>query len=179
MPPARQLGPRIGSSMPFRLAPLALLILFASAPAFAQFGPSGPPAVGVVKAVREPITESSQFVGRIQAVNRVAIVARVTAFLDKRFFTEGTEVKAGDLLYRLEQPPFQADVEAKQAAVAQANAQLANATIALNRAQALLNTPAGPRSSAATRRWSRGRRPICRPRRSISDTPRSMRRSTG
>ena len=136
--------------MPVRLLPSAALVLLVAClagPAFAQFGPAGPPAVGVVKAVREPITESSEFVGRIQAVNRVAIVARVTAFLDKRFFTEGTEVKQGELLYRLEQAPFQADVAAKQAAVAQANAQLQNATITLTRAQSLLNTPAGQRST--------------------------------
>ncbi len=129
---------------PFLLALAALLV---AAPARAQFGPAGPPAVGVVKAVREPITESDEFVGRIEAPDRVAIVARVTAFLEKRFFTEGTEVKQGDLLYRLEQPPFQADVAAKQAAVGQANAQLQNATITLNRAATLLNTPAGQRST--------------------------------
>ena len=47
---------------------------------------------------------------RIQAVGRVALVARVTAFLDKRQFTEGDEVKKGDLLYMLEQAPFKAQV---------------------------------------------------------------------
>jgi membrane fusion protein (multidrug efflux system) len=126
---------------------LAVLFLTGITPAFAQFGPAGPPAVGVVHATKQPITESSQFIGRIQAVDRVSIVARVTAFLDQRFFTEGTEVKKGDLLYRLEQAPFQADLLAKQAAVAQANATLQNATITLGRAQSLLSTPAGQRST--------------------------------
>jgi membrane fusion protein (multidrug efflux system) len=111
-------------------------------------GPGGPPpAVGVVRAAEKPIIESNSFVGRVQSTDRVALVARVTAFLEDRHFTEGTEVKKGDLLYTLEQPPFQADVQAKQAAVAQADAQLQNATIALNRAQQLLNTPAGQRST--------------------------------
>ena len=110
----------------------------------AQFGP---PAVGVVKAERVPVTESDEFVGRVQAIGRVALVARVTAFLEQRLFNEGSEVKRGDLLYRLEQPPFAADVQAKQAAVAQANALLANATITFGRAQSLLNTPAGQRST--------------------------------
>ncbi len=137
--------------MPSCLPRLVALAMFALALAprasFAQFGPAGPPAVGVVKAVREPITETDQFVGRIEATDRVSLVARVTAFLEQRLFTEGTEVKKGDLLYVLEQPPFQADVAAKTAAVGQANAQLQNATITLNRAQALLNTPAGQRST--------------------------------
>ena len=93
----------------------------------------GPPAVGVVQARRTPIIETNEFIGRISAVSRVALVARVTAFLDQRLFTEGTEVKAGDLLYRLEQAPFEADVMAKQAALGQVNALLENATQTLNR----------------------------------------------
>ena len=95
---------------------------------------------------RRPITETSDFVGRVQATDRVDIVARVTAFIEERLFTEGSEVKQGDLLYRLERPPFEADLHAKQAAVAQYQAMLRNATITLNRAQSLLNTPAGQRS---------------------------------
>ena len=109
--------------------------------------PSGPPAVGVVRATRTPITETDEFIGRIEAINRVALVARVTAFLEKRLFTEGSEVKQGDLLYQLEAGPFQADVQAKQATLGQANALLTNATLTLNRAASLLNTPAGLRSN--------------------------------
>jgi membrane fusion protein (multidrug efflux system) len=113
----------------------------------AQMGPGGPPAVGVVKAVLQPITQTNQFVGRIEATNRVALVARVTAFLQDRLFIEGSEVKQGDLLYRLERGPFEADVQQKVGAVAQLQATLQNAQITLNRAQALLNTPAGQRST--------------------------------
>ncbi|HTW72677.1 MAG TPA: efflux RND transporter periplasmic adaptor subunit [Acetobacteraceae bacterium] len=112
----------------------------------AQF-PGGPPAVGVVRAEMRPITETSEFVGRIQATDRVALVARVTAFLEQRLFTEGAEVNKGDLLYVLEQPPFQADLAAKQATVQQLQANLTNATIAYNRAMALLRTPAGQQST--------------------------------
>ncbi len=95
----------------------------------------------------QAITQSDEFVGRVQATNRVALVARVTGFLTRQLFTEGAEVKPGDLLYQIEKPPFEADVQAKTAAVAQANAQLANASITLGRAQTLLNTPAGQRST--------------------------------
>ena len=109
--------------------------------------PGGPPAVGVVHAAKQAITETSEFVGRIQATDRVALVARVTAFLEQRLFNEGAEVNKGDLLYLLEQPPFQADLAAKQATVQQMQAQLANATIAFNRAASLLKTPAGQQSS--------------------------------
>ncbi len=109
--------------------------------------PGGPPAVGVATVEPASITETSEFVGRIQAMQRVALNARVTAFLEERLFTEGTEVHAGDLLYKLERGPFEADVGNKEAAVADASARLSNATIQLNRAQKLLATPAGQQST--------------------------------
>jgi membrane fusion protein (multidrug efflux system) len=107
----------------------------------------GPPAVGVVRAERMPIIETNEFLGRIQAISRVSLVARVTAFLDQRMFVEGSEVKQGDLLYKLESAPFEADVLAKQAALAQVDALLQYANVSLVRQQQLLNTPAGQRSN--------------------------------
>jgi membrane fusion protein (multidrug efflux system) len=128
-----------------RILPLLVCLLFAL-PSWAQ-APAGPPAVGVVTVEPASVTESSEFVGRVQAVQRVALNARVTAFLEQRLFTEGTEVHAGDLLYKLERGPFEADVSNKEAAVADTSARLANATIQLNRAQKLLSTPAGQQST--------------------------------
>lgn len=130
-----------------RFAILLALVSLAPHPAAAQAGPGGPPAVGVIKVTEQPITETDEFVGRIQATDRVALVARVTGFLEKQLFAEGSEVKPGDLLYQIEKPPFEADVQAKTAAVAQAQAVLVNARITLNRAMQLLNTPAGQRST--------------------------------
>src|SRR6478736_5980975 len=124
-----------------------LLFAWLSAGAAAQPAPGGPPAVGVVRAEQQQITESDEFIGRIQAVNRVALVARVSAFLDKRLFVEGAEVKKGDLLYVLEQPPFQAQVDAAKASIEQFEAQHRNAELTLERAQTLLNTPAGQQSN--------------------------------
>ncbi len=130
-----------------RLAPFTLALLALPGLALAQGGPPGPPAVGTTVVQPQSIFQTDEFVGRIQATNRVALVARVTGFLTRQLFTEGSEVKPGDLLYQIEKPPFEADVQAKTAAVAQANAQLANASITLGRAQTLLSTPAGQRST--------------------------------
>jgi membrane fusion protein (multidrug efflux system) len=113
----------------------------------AQPAPSAPPAVGVVEATKRPITETSEFLGRIEAVNRVNVVARVTAFLEKRLFNEGAEVKRGDELYRLERGPFEADLEAKRAQVAQLQATLENAKLTTERARTLLGGPAGQQST--------------------------------
>jgi membrane fusion protein (multidrug efflux system) len=113
----------------------------------AQGGPAGPPAVGVMAAVKRPITESNEFLGRIEATDRVNVVARVTAFLEKRNFVEGAEVKSGDLLYELERGPFDADLKSKQAQVAQLQATLVNAKLTTDRARTLLGGPAGQQST--------------------------------
>lgn len=122
-------------------------LLCAGAPGFAQDSASPPAAVGVITATPRPMTETDQFLGRIEAVRRVDVVARVTAFLEKRLFIEGAEVKTGDKLYELEKGPFQADLAAKQANVAQLQAQLENAKLTAERARTLLGGPAGMQSS--------------------------------
>src|ERR1700712_3590276 len=75
--------------------------------ASAQQPSKGPPVVGVGEVHSQPVTSTNQYVGRVQAIDSVALVARVTAFLDQRLFTEGADVKKGQLLYVLEQGPFQ------------------------------------------------------------------------
>src|SRR6266403_1355301 len=126
---------------------LALILVLVPLSSRAQPAPGGPPAVGVVRAERQQITETDEFIGRIQSIGRVALVARVSAFLEKRQFVEGAEVKKGDLLYLLEQPPFQAQVENNKANVAQLEAQHRNAQLTLERAQYLLKTVAGQQST--------------------------------
>ena len=123
------------------------ILLSLIVPAAAQMGPGGPPAVGVVTVQKHAITETEEFVGRVEATDKVVLVARVTAFMEKQDFVEGTEVKQGDLLYELERGPFESDLAAKQAQVLQAQALLRNANITLNRAQTLLHTPAGQQST--------------------------------
>jgi membrane fusion protein, multidrug efflux system len=122
---------------------LLLLVTVPSVAAVAQPAPAGPPAVGVVRAERQQITQTDEFIGRIQAIGRVALVARVSAYLEWRMFVEGSEVKKGDLLYLLEQPPFQAQVDADKATVAQLEAQHTYAQKQLARSTYLMKTPAG------------------------------------
>ena len=132
---------------PRRLSALLALALLATAPAWAQMPGAGPPAVGVTPAKRQPITQATEYTGRIMATQRVNLIARVSAFIDEVLFKDGAEVKKGDLLYRLEQGPFRADVQAKDASVSQFKAQLQNAQVTLQRAQSLLKTPAGQQSA--------------------------------
>ena len=120
----------------------AMLLLFAP-PVAAQFGPQGPPAVGVMTAERRPVTETSEFVGRVEATDRVNIRARVTGFLQERLFREGGDVQEGDVLFRLERAPFEAQVEQAEANLAAANATLENARVAHARARDLRQTGTG------------------------------------
>ena len=130
-----------------RLLLAGLVTAGAGGAALGQSAPGGPPAVGIVEATRRPITETSEFLGRIEAINRVNVVARVTAFLEARLFVEGAEIKKGDQLYRLERGPFEADLASKQATVAQLQATLENAKLTTERARTLLGGPAGIQST--------------------------------
>jgi membrane fusion protein (multidrug efflux system) len=133
---------------------LAYLLAFALAlvagPALAQFGPSGPPAVGTIRAERKPVTEATEFTGRIEAQYRVELRARVTGFLQERLFREGQEVKAGDLLFRIERAPFEAQLEQARAVLASAEATATNARVSLQRAQELRTTGAGTQAALDT-----------------------------
>ena len=101
-----------------------------------------PPAVTVTAAALKSVTPSGTFVGRVQAVNTVNLVARVEGFLQKRAFTEGQQVKTGDLLFVIEQDTYQAAVDQAQAQLASAQATERNAAIALQRSQELVKTNA-------------------------------------
>ena len=119
----------------------ATLALGLSAP-IAQAQQPGAATVSVIKAEKRPVTESVRFVGRIQAIERVDIRARVTGYLEDVLFKDGDLVKTGTPLYRIEKGPFEAAVEQAKAAKLRAQALLENATLQLQRADVLLKTSA-------------------------------------
>jgi membrane fusion protein, multidrug efflux system len=100
------------------------------------------PAVMVAAAALKNVTPSGTFVGRVQAVNTVNLVSRVEGFLQKRAFTEGQEVKTGDLLFVIEQDTYRAAVDQAQASLASAQATQRNAALTLQRSQELVKTNA-------------------------------------
>ena len=101
---------------------MALLIL----PSLGGNGASAQqaPAVTVVTVEPRDITPSTSFTGRIEAMDKVDLRARVEGFLEQRLFTEGQDVKAGDLLFVIEKAPYQAEIENVEAAIARAQATL-------------------------------------------------------
>jgi membrane fusion protein (multidrug efflux system) len=103
-----------------RLLSLVLVTLLCGAAA-------PPPAVTVTKVTLQNVAPVHRYIGYVQAIQSVAIMARVSAFIDKVAFTEGSMVKAGQVLYELQKPPFQAALDAAQATLQGAEATLRNA----------------------------------------------------
>lgn len=99
--------------------------------------------VGTVYAEKQPIAQLRDFVGRVEATDRVEIRARVKGYLDDVLFREGEIVHKGEPLYQIEKGLFQADVENAQGALERSNAAKTLTVIQLQRAQDLLKTSAG------------------------------------
>lgn len=85
-----------------------------------------PPVVQVMVVVATNAAFRTELIGQLDSPQNVQIRARVEAFVDKMLFTEGTEVKEGDLLFQLDSKPFQERLAA-------ANGMLAEAKAALNK----------------------------------------------
>lgn len=95
-------------------------------------------AVGVEKATLTEVTPTVEFVGRVEPVDQVDIRARVQGFLTERLFEEGADVKAGDLLFKIEPERYEAAVAQAEAALASAQAKQLNTAAQLSRGQQLL-----------------------------------------
>ncbi len=164
----------------------ALIVLVGCGAAAAQ-NAAPPPAVSVRPVVSRQVTETGDFIGRVVAIDKVDVVARVPGFIEERNFTEGQQVKNGDLLFRIEQDTYKAAVDQQTANLAKAKATEVNANLQLQRAQALVKNQNVPQSTVdqlcGRRAVGAGRRVagagVARAgARSISATPKSARRST-
>jgi len=119
--------------------------------AFAQAPAAPPPSVSVTPVVSRPVTETAGFVGRVTAINKVDIVARVPGYIGQRQFTEGQIVKTGDLLFEIEQDTYKAAVEQAAANLAKAKATEANAALQLARGKELVRNQNIPQSTVDQR----------------------------
>jgi len=97
----------------------------------------------VQAAALKPIASQAEFIGRAAAVDKVELRARVKGFLGPRKFSDGDEVKKGQVLFTIEPEPYQAAVDQKIAQRDAARAALTNAELQLKRAAELLRTNTG------------------------------------
>jgi len=105
-----------------------------AAPAAA--GPA--PAVVVATVVQKEIRPVMTFTGRVQAIDKVELRARIPGYLDKQLFEDGAKVEAGQLMFVIEQPPYQAEVAQMKGTVAGAEADLRNAKAEFGRQDELV-----------------------------------------
>lgn len=102
--------------------------------------------VTVAAAYMQDVTNEAVFIGRGEAIDNVDIVARVGGFLEEKLIVDGADVKAGDLMFRIEQDSYQATLDAREADLARAEANLSLAKIELDRKQQLVAKGAAPES---------------------------------
>lgn len=101
-----------------------------------------PPPVSVAAAIEREITLTDEFPGQIEALETVAIQARVNGYLQSIHFKPGTEIKRGDLLFVIDPRPFAARLVKVEATLANSHAQLALAKAELKRQTDMLETHA-------------------------------------
>lgn len=112
------------------------------------------PQVVVSQPLQKSIREWDEYTGRFAAVEGVEIRARVSGYLTSVNFRDGDLVNKGDLLFVIDPRPYQAALDAAQAAVAQAKSQVTLAERELNRARDLRQTQAVSQSVLDTRSQS-------------------------
>jgi membrane fusion protein, multidrug efflux system len=98
------------------------------------------PVVSAAKPVVRDIVEDDEFVGRFEAVDEVAIRSRVSGYLAEVHFRDGAIVNKGDLLFTIDQRPYQAAYDAAKSQVDVASSLTEFATSQLERAEALAKT---------------------------------------
>lgn len=134
------------------LLPCVGLVASLLLPAEALAQQQEPPTVTVAKPVVRDIVEDDEFVGRFEAVDEVALRARVSGYLEKVHFTDGAMVNEGDLLFTIDQRPYQAAYEAAKSRVDVATSLLDFSKLQLQRAEDLAKSGNLPTSTLDDRR---------------------------
>jgi len=90
-------------------------------------GAPPPPEVGVVTVALQTAPLTTELPGRVEASRVAQVRARVTGIVQKRLFREGSDVKAGQVLFVIDPAPYQAAADSARAALAKAQANLMQA----------------------------------------------------
>ena len=113
---------RLAAILPLPLAVAAALLLSACGKGEEASQQMPAAKVSVAEVIEQPINEWDEFTGRLEAPESVEVRPRVSGYIDKVAFDEGSLVKKGDLLFQIDPRPFQAEVKRLQAQLQQARA---------------------------------------------------------
>ncbi|HWO20518.1 MAG TPA: efflux RND transporter periplasmic adaptor subunit [Kofleriaceae bacterium] len=138
--------------MKLTLATLTRMLMLAAAlaacgkakdqPAAPPPGAQGPVQVGVVTIAAQSVTLTKELPGRTSALRVAEVRARVNGIVQKRQFTEGADVKQGQVLFVIDPAPYQATLESAQAQLARAEASVGAAKSLADRYATLIQTNA-------------------------------------
>ncbi|MDQ2818911.1 MAG: efflux RND transporter periplasmic adaptor subunit [Pseudomonadota bacterium] len=124
------------------LAGLAAFSLVGCGPSASQAAPAGPavggPPVTASAVIERSVNETQEFSGRLEAVERVDIRARVGGFITSVNFKPGSLVNKGDVLFVIDTRPFQAEANRAEAAAISAKAKADLARLELTRSEKLV-----------------------------------------
>ncbi len=135
---------RRGSLMALQLSAVSLLVALLSGcdKSVAQNAPPPAPAVSVADVVVQPISQWDDFNGRIEAVQSVQLRPRVSGYIDKVNYTEGQEVKKGQVLFTIDDRTYRAAREQAQAELVRARNQASLTRSESGRTEKLIGTQA-------------------------------------
>jgi RND family efflux transporter MFP subunit len=105
-------------------------------------GSASPPEVSVAQVIERRVKDWDEFTGRLQAVETVEIRPRVSGYIDRVAFTEGSQVKLGDLLFVIDPRPYKAEYDRAAADVKRFKTALELARVEMARVQRLRDSGA-------------------------------------
>ncbi|MCO7567639.1 efflux RND transporter periplasmic adaptor subunit [Pseudomonas sp. S 311-6] len=127
---------------PVALAPLLALLLAACDDSAEQDAPAPMPHVRVETVQLQPLAISTELSGRLLAPRTAEVRARVAGVVLERVYREGSDVKQGDVLFRIDPAPFKADHDSARATLAKAEANRYQARLTEQRYRSLVDDKA-------------------------------------
>jgi membrane fusion protein (multidrug efflux system) len=131
----------------YRSALLAAIVLTGLATRTRAQAANPPPSVVVTPVVKSDVSTSLSYIGHVIAIQSVQLVPRVTAFIDQVTVKQGSNVRAGQVLFKLQSAQYEAALQSAEANLASAQAALANANVTYQRSLHLNNSGFSPTST--------------------------------
>jgi len=142
--PSQRLAPRRLDRASFALALVAAAVAAGGCKKAAP-APPPPPAVQVMDVTATNVPLEAEIIGQLDSPQNVEIRARVEAFVQEMPFTEGTNVVAGQLLFKLDDAPYKEKLAAARGSLAEAEAALAKYQADVDRLRPLAEKHAVPK----------------------------------
>ena len=140
--PIRVSTPMTRRARPVLAALAAMLVAACGSHASQGGGEAAPPQVSVATVLSEQVRRWDGYTGRVSAIETVELRPRVSGYVQRVAYTEGQEVRKGDLLFVIDPRPYRAALQQAQAGLERARSEARHARAQGERAKALLEARA-------------------------------------